>query len=499
MHYRDAVAHAENLRKLRRYHDDRESLPGEIDHQFVDFRFGADVDALRRLIQDEHFGVNREPAREGHLLLIAAGERAGFRVQAGGLDAETLDVAACQLALGLVVEQAAMRDSIEIGEAGVGSDRHFQHDAVLAAVFRQVADLQPDGVGGGADARRAAVEEHLAGIGGRETEDGLRQLGAAGSDQAGEAEDLAPAHGKRDIADSAFRAGEPARFEDDLADGHIALGEDGVDVAAYHETDQAGAIDLAQFARGDLPAVAQDGDPIGDGGDFLQAVRNIDDADAGRAQRANHAEETLDLALGERRGRLIQDQDLRLRADGFGDLDDLLLGHAERAHHAIGGDICAGALEQLRCEPAPRAPIDLPPSAAALQSEADVLGNREIRKERRLLINRRDPQRASETGRVVRDRAAVYDQGCRVRLHSAGDDFDQRRFARAVFADQRVDLAGTQLERDLFQRLHSGEMFRDRGGFEKGHCYAIFSGMESEWVRMAQYFAVSRPFAGSHR
>ena len=42
--------------------------------QMVNLDLGADVDAARRLVDDQHLRPQRQPARQHHLLLIAAGE-----------------------------------------------------------------------------------------------------------------------------------------------------------------------------------------------------------------------------------------------------------------------------------------------------------------------------------------------------------------------------------------------------------------------------------------
>ena len=62
------------------------------------------------------------------------------------------------------------------------------------------------------------------------------------------------------------------------------------------------------------------------------------------------------------------------------------------------------------------------------------------------------------------DRAAI-------RLMRAGDDFDERGFARAIFAEQRVDFARLQIERHALQRAHRAEGFGDGGELEerRGH------------------------------
>ena len=42
----------------------------------VDLRLGADVDAAGRLVEDQHLGLDLQPARQQHLLLVAARQRA---------------------------------------------------------------------------------------------------------------------------------------------------------------------------------------------------------------------------------------------------------------------------------------------------------------------------------------------------------------------------------------------------------------------------------------
>jgi hypothetical protein len=68
-----------------------------------------------------------------------------------------------------------------------------------------------------------------------------------------------------------------------------------------------------------------------------------------------------------------------------------------------------------------------------------------------LCIGRRVP---AHGGAVQLDVAGVG-------LVSAGDDLCQGRFPGAVFADQRVDLTGFDLEIDLAERLHAWKRLRD--------------------------------------
>ena len=54
-----------------------------------------------------------------------------------------------------------------------------------------------------------------------------------------------------------------------------------------------------------------------------------------------------------------------------------------------------------------------------------------------------------------------------IRVH-AGDDLHQRAFARAVLADETMDLAGGKREVDPAKRLDTAEGFRDPLQFEDG-------------------------------
>ena len=54
----------------------------------VDLALGADVDAARRLVEDDRARLHRQPLRQHDLLLVAAGERADRRLDAGRADVE---------------------------------------------------------------------------------------------------------------------------------------------------------------------------------------------------------------------------------------------------------------------------------------------------------------------------------------------------------------------------------------------------------------------------
>ena len=64
-------------------------------------------------------------------------------------------------------------------------------------------------------------------------------------------------------------------------------------------------------------------------------------------------------------------------------------------------------------------------------------------------------------------RHAVDDERAGVGPLGAGDDLDQGRFAGAVLADERVDLAGAEVERHALERAEAGEGLANGASVEK--------------------------------
>ena len=94
-------------------------------------------------------------------------------------------------------------------------------------------------------------------------------------------------------------------------------------------------------------------------------------------------------------------------------------------------------------------------------ADEDVLGDGQVGKEQRLLIDRGDAEALRFRGAADLDRLAGEQDFAAVGLIDAGDDLDQRGFAGAVLAEQRMDLAGVKGERDVFERLRRVEALGD--------------------------------------
>ena len=77
-----------------------------------------------------------------------------------------------------------------------------------------------------------------------------------------------------------------------------------------------------------------------------------------------------------------------------------------------------------------------------LGAEEDVLGDTQLRHDRRLLSDGRDPVVERLSRRAQRDPLAAYEHLAAVWRENAGEDLSQRGLARAVLADQRMHRPG---------------------------------------------------------
>ena len=105
------------------------------------------------------------------------------------------------------------------------------------------------------------------------------------------------------------------------------------------------------------------------------------------------------------------------------------------------------------------------PEAAAprLDAHQHVLGHRQVREERQLLVDERDPARARVARRARGVGLAVDVQRPAVRAQQARHDREQRALAGSVLAEQGMDLARLHLERGARQRDGGAEALVDAG------------------------------------
>ncbi len=86
---------------------------------------GADVDAARWFVEQQHSRLEREPFAEHDFPLVTAGERDRGLVEGGGFDRELLHGPVGDFFLGLKIEQPVLLIAAEAGETGVFAHGHL--------------------------------------------------------------------------------------------------------------------------------------------------------------------------------------------------------------------------------------------------------------------------------------------------------------------------------------------------------------------------------------
>ena len=187
---------------------------------------------------------------------------------------------------------------------------------------------------------------------------------------------------------------------------------------------------------------------------------NEDDGRALIAQFAGDGVEVLALALGERGGRLVHDEYLRVHGQRLGDLHQLLLGDGERADRRGGAEIRAHNVEQLFRLAVGARPVD---EGASLELVADeyVLRHRQVGIGCGVLVDGGDAVLLGDDGVAHDHLLALEDDLAAVRLMHAGQRLDERGLARAVLADEGVYLSGAQVELHAVQSLDAREYLGD--------------------------------------
>ena len=302
-----------------------------------------------------------------------------------------------------------------------------------------------DGVGRRADRDRLPVDEDLARFGHVSPEDRPDHLGPAGADQTGDPEDLTPVELEADVAHLP-----PAIQVADL-EHHGRIGRLGqlrrrlVDRPADHHADDLLGRCLGRVHGLDVATVAHDRDPVRDLLELFEAVRDVDDPVAPLTEVAGDAEQLVDLGVGERCGRLVHDQDVRVVGQRFRDLHHLLLRHRESRHARARIEPDVEILEQVRRLAVEGLLVEEHPSAR-LAADEHVLGHRQVAHEVQLLVDHGDPKvlgRSRGGDLLLLSTDADHP---RIAPVDPSQDLHQRRLSRAVLPDQAVDLARAQLE-----------------------------------------------------
>src|ERR1700722_3398755 len=231
-----------------------------------------------------------------------------------------------------------------------------------------------------------------------------------------------------------------------------------------HQVDDRLAVELFLRADRGHGAQVEHGDPVSYRHHVIQVVRDHQHRDAPAVQPRDQVEHHPGLGATERRGRLVEDDQLGVLHDRPGHRDGLPLAARQRTDRLPDGadrhhlQVLQRLLRrQLHADLIELPVLDQLPAEEHVRDDVEVVAQREV------LVNGRD----AEAGRVLRrvqvDLLALPEHLAVIRRVDAGHAFDQRGLARAVVAEQRGDLSGRDVEVDAVQRLDRPEVLADPG------------------------------------
>ena len=250
-------------------------------------------------------------------------------------------------------------------------------------------------------------------LGDPQPEDRLEQLAPARSDEPCEPDDLARADVEVDVCEE--RPARRVRAREAQAVHRSSSTRDPSSAASPPRArgrpscgSALARVSSAVVLSPTLSAVPQHGDAIGQLEDLVDPMRDEDRRDTVVAKLPHHCEERLDLVVGEGAGRLVEDQDSARRSRAHARSRPSAAGRAGAGGRAATG---RGRARAARSPRAPARASSSSPRAAAHRHpvpEEDVLCDREVGRERRLLRHRRDAlaqriRRSPERGRPARE------------------------------------------------------------------------------------------------
>ena len=115
-------------------HDDRQAGRGELAEQRVDVLLGADVDAARRVVEQEHLRVGGQGAGDDDLLLVTAGQRGDRVLVAAEPDLEPVSVGGEPCCRSASEDQAGLAVPGQGRGGEVLADRERREDRLVASV-----------------------------------------------------------------------------------------------------------------------------------------------------------------------------------------------------------------------------------------------------------------------------------------------------------------------------------------------------------------------------
>ena len=301
---------------------------------------------------------------------------------------------------------------------------------------------------------------------------GFNELVLAVAGDARDAKDFARADVEADPLDglvaAVIRDMQVGDDEPGIGRVRFAAVDDELDVAADHQRRQVVLVGLRRHPRAHHLAPPDDRDPVGDLEHLVQLVADEDDRVALRGEAPEDFEDLLCLLWRQHGGRLVEDQNPGIAVERLEDLDPLLPADRQRADLDLGVDVEPEPLAELDDPAMGLVPIEEDRIGHRLLTKEDVVGDGEDRNQHEMLVDHADPAR-DRIGRAAdRDGAPVERDLTFVGRGQPVQDVHQGRLPGAVLAEERVDLAGPDLEVDPIVCDDAGISLRDAAHLERG-------------------------------
>ena len=301
--------------------------------------------------------LRRQPLRQHDLLLVAARQGADELVDAGHPDVELLGVVVGDAALGRRPDEQAREEARQDRQRHVLGDREVEDQALLVAVLGEVGDPGVHRRRRAREVDRLPAEPDLAGVALVDPEQDPGDLGPAGADEPGEADDLAGPDREADVAERARPGSGPRPRGGRRRSASRPWGRatrPGRPCAGRGRRWSARSSAVVMTCRPSRKTVARSHRSKTSSRRWL--TNRIDDAAI--AEAADDREQPLDLVGRQRRRRLVEDEDAGVDRQRLGDLDELLVGHRQAADGRADVEPDVELVEQRLRRPARRAPVD---------------------------------------------------------------------------------------------------------------------------------------------
>src|SRR5271165_451794 len=164
VHNQDAVGERDHFRHVAGDEKNGGALAGDLADELMQVGLGLDVDADRRLVDDEDLGLSRQPFGDRNLLLVSAGEIADDLSERRRADVEALDEGGDGARLAARIDEPDdIGETPPDGDGDIAGDRMHEDEPLLLAVLAYVAHAKSrQGVMHVANAGRLSANQQLA-------------------------------------------------------------------------------------------------------------------------------------------------------------------------------------------------------------------------------------------------------------------------------------------------------------------------------------------------